>query len=233
MIGSDVVDYLRQVSIEWIDRYWGYVAAIAGAAAIWASRIKIAFTQASKITNWFKLRINGPELLMKQVSAQTELFTKRLDEQDSKLKNIEKELTPNGGKSSNDLIRKIHELALVAELRTRHMVSKSNIPIYECEPTNGMCINANQALCELFGMQEKDMLGNGWLAAIAGNNERQQCWSAFQTAIESNIPYTWEYPITNQKTHEKFTCRTEMSVLRDQHGYPVLYQGNVEVIKVS
>lgn len=230
MTGTDVFEYLRQTSMEWVDRYWGYAATAAAAGAVWLTRFKSIMGKLSKGYEWCKLRINGPEILMKQVTEQTSIITKRLDDQDLKLKTIEEELSPHAAKSNNTLIQKIHELALVAELRTRHMLARSDKPTYECEPENGMCTYANQALCDLFGLQEKDMLNNGWLAALSSNSERQQCWAAFQNAIESNIPYAWEYSITNQKTHAKFNCRTEMSVLRDQHGYPVLYQGIVEVI---
>lgn len=219
----------KQYILDLVKDWWAQGAAIGVAAAIWIAKAKKIFEGGSKILASIKFYFNFPFILDKKLNDQAALLDQRLNEQDKKLATIEKEVTPNGGGSIKDMISNINSLALIANLRTRRIISTNPTAIYECEPVDGKCITANSALCEMFGLSEAEMLGAGWLTAIVPD-QRQKCWEGYQKSIESDIPYEWNYEVINHKTREKFFCRTEMFVLRDSKGKPILYQGIVEKI---
>ncbi len=197
---------------------WTAAAAAGAVFLIWVARVKTILGLLRKIYGGTILLLTFPAVMQR-----------RMDDQDSKLQTITKELTPNGGGSIKDMIGQIKELGQVNALRTRQMIMTHTVAIYECEPIHGHCITANKALCELFGIPEGSMLGTGWIKGITAK-DRQTCWDAYQKAIASDIPYDWSYEVENQRTHERFQCRTEMTVLRDAQGRAILYQGIVEKI---
>lgn len=202
--------------LKFIEEWWVVFSALGVVVGIWMSRLKVVFTISKKIWKVVVLFARFPMII-----------EERLTKQDAKLAMIEKELTPNGGGSLKDIVKNTNDLVLVSDLRTKQMIVVHPIPMYECEPINGKCISANIALCELFGLDEPRMLGNGWLTAV-DPHDRQLCWDGYQKAIQSDIPFSWEYNIINQRTHMAVMCRTEMCVLRDTKGRPILYQGFVE-----
>lgn len=92
------------------------------------------------------------------------------------------------------------------ECRTEVILDHSPQPIYECS-TDGMCAFANEKLCDLFGISEKDMLGNGWLEGIMPD-ERERVHSTWISAVEKQIPYESSYTVRNCKTGEKHRAVT-------------------------
>lgn len=198
------------------DALWTVAAAFGTFFLLWLARAKIVFGILRKIYNGIALLLSFPAIMQK-----------RMDDQDAKLKEITEELTPNGGGSIKDVVGKINELVLLNALRTRQMIMTHSVAIYECEPKHGLCIMANKALCELFGLSEEEMLGNGWIKAIVPR-DRQACWDGYQKAIASDIPYDWSYVVQNQRTRECYKCSTEMVVLRDGCSKAIVYQGIVE-----
>lgn len=209
------------INTKLIEDWWVAASAIVILIGVWLSRIRSAIDLMKRVGNTIVLFVKFP-LIMER----------RLNAQDAKLAIIEKEVTPNGGGSLKDIVRSTNDLALIADLRTKQMIVVHPIAMYECEPVHGRCTSANIALCELFGLDEPRMLGNGWLAAIEPS-ARQKCWDGFQEAIESDIPYSWEYDVINQRTGKLTHCRTEMNTLRDKKGNPILFQGFVEERKDS
>jgi PAS domain S-box-containing protein len=199
-----------------LNDWWIAGSALVLLIGVWVSRLRSVIEISRKIYKIAILFLTFP-LIME----------KRLNAQDVKLATIEKEVTPNGGGSLKDIVKSTNDLALVSDLRTKQMIVVHPTAMYECEPIQGKCTNANITLCELFGLDEPRMLGNGWLTAIDPHH-RQECWDGYQAAILSDIPYSWEYTIINQRTGESIACKTEMNVLRDKKGKPLLFQGFVE-----
>jgi PAS domain S-box-containing protein len=220
----------REQILELIGKWWVEISTFGAVAAIWIKKAKSIVEVSKKAAHAVKFYFTFPFILDKKISENCINLDKRLNDQDMKLSVIEKEVTPNGGGSMKDVLNSVSNLALIANLRTKQIIATHPVAIYECEPVNGRCITANSVLCDLFGLSEAQMLGAGWLSALS-SSDRQNCWESFQKAIESDIPYEWNYTIVNHKTKETHKCRTEMVVLRDQKGRPILYQGVVEVVE--
>ena len=94
------------------------------------------------------------------------------------------------------------------ECRTEVILDLSPHPIYECSPDDGGgCIFANEHLCDLFGLSEEDMLGNGWIEGIEPE-ERERVYTIWTSAVEKKIPYECSYTIRNVKTGKRFNATT-------------------------
>lgn len=202
---------------QYFDNWWANGAGIFAALIIWLGRTK-------SVINFFSKAYES----CKRFFTFQRILTERMDKQDKELAFIRGELTFNGGGSTKDFAKNSYELAVISNMRTKHIIMINPIPMYECDK-EGHCILANTALCELFGLSEQEILGNGWLSAIAPE-DRQACWENYQNSIKSDIPYEWVYTVVNYKTHQRTRCKTEMTVLRDVKGKPVLFQGYVEPI---
>lgn len=100
------------------------------------------------------------------------------------------------------------------ECRTEVILDLSPHPIYECEPS-GECIFANEHLCDIFGLSEADMLGNGWIEGITPN-ERERVYTIWKSAVEKKIPYECSYTIRNVKTGKKYDATTRALPLRKE-----------------
>lgn len=190
-----------------------------GGIIAWYNRAKLAATflgRAWKLISSFAI---GPKKIMERLDR----FEKRFDK-------IEYEMSPNGGGSIKDKINVIYELSVLADARVKHMISMTDQPMYECRVSDGFTINVNEALCNLFGMTEPHMLGNGWLEAIV-QEERAMVWTEYQRAIKEHTPYSWTYTVENQKTGKRIRVKTKLTVLRNSKGAPVLYTGMSEPVE--
>lgn len=202
---------------QYFDNWWAKGAGILAALLVWVGRTK-------NVLNFFSKCCAS----VKRFFTFQRILTERMDKQDKELAFIRSELTFNGGGSTKDFAKNSYELAAISNVRAKHIIMINPVPMYECDK-EGKCILANTALCELFGLSEQEMLGNGWLSAIAPE-DRQQCWEHFQHSIKLDIPYEWNYTVVNYKTHKRLRCKTEVTVLRDVKGKPILFQGYVEPI---
>jgi PAS domain S-box-containing protein len=144
---------------------------------------------------------------------------------DDRISIIETKFSPNGGSSLDDVIRQIkknvveHDLRLskiftavsVADQRNWMIASTTDRGIYEYD-TSGNCIRVNRYLADMFGMDQNDMLGAGWLRAV-NQSERNGVWESLQTSIKNKTPFSAEFTVHNQRTHERFRVHSEIAIL--------------------
>lgn len=127
-------------------------------------------------------------------------------------------LTPNGGSSIDDRIKRIEKLlgddgAIIGELRAIRtefrvmglgistMWEHWEIPSYRCDK-DGFCTDANSALLKMFGLTKHEMLGTGWTRVFPDADTQQSAWGNWINAIKLKIPYHDEYEIKNAQTGE-------------------------------
>ena len=139
-----------------------------------------------------------------------------------RVRKIHELLTPNGGTSLADQIRDIRDEQIVGTMRQQIVWANLEVGYYECD-TNGMCVYANQKLCDLFGLSHEQMKGNGWLKAISGTDERSKVWRDWQSALKHELPYEACYKVRNQINGEVFKCRTVAYICRNKQGEPIWY----------
>ena len=182
---------------------------------LWVARFKVVSAFCLKVWRAFKFCFTFPFEMEKRMTAQ-----------DKKLESISKEFKTNGGGSIRDIVTSTNRLALESNRQAQYLIKTHPVAIYTCEPAHGKCVSANIALCELFGLDEAAMLGSGWIAGIVPE-ERQACFEAYHKAVESDFPYSWAYTVKNHRTGERIPCVTELTVMRDDAGKAILYQGQV------
>ena len=85
------------------------------------------------------------------------------------------EFTKNGGNSIKDRIQRIDDMVTLGELRSK-MIANNFLSVGAFERnTDGETTWVNKAICEMFGLTEDEMMGNGWLAGVDGHC-REEVW---------------------------------------------------------
>lgn len=139
---------------------------------------------------------------------------------------FQKEFSRNSGKSIKDQITRIDNNTRLSELRSKLVLNNLlTTGVYECD-ANGECIWVNKTLCEMYGMSFEEMLGKGWLSAVA-DDERTEVWENWLDDINYGIPHEGEYNIVNKKTGLKFKCRVSVVAHKTVDGKILGYHGTV------
>lgn len=139
---------------------------------------------------------------------------------------ITTELSPNGGSSFRDKVTRIEESIDLLKARWRLSLTSSSIGQYECD-AEGQCTYANRALCEMFGLDESQMMGNGWLASI-DHTDRARVWDDWVRDIAKDIPYEDRYTVVNARTGERIPVKTIAVAHRSRVGKILGFYGRIE-----
>lgn len=141
---------------------------------------------------------------------------------------IERELKPNGIPIA-DKIADIKRHVQILTAREQLRFENSPIPTYECD-AQGQCIAVNPAWCELFGVSEHGMLGNGWLDVIADPEERERVLANWTESVKSRYPHREKYTARNKRTGELIKCESATIECAAKDGKPLLYIGTVKQV---
>lgn len=168
-----------------------------------------------------------------QAIADRKTFSSRLDRQDVVLEKVLAELTSNGGKSIKDMVKATNELSLIthqmtviSEARIRLLQTMAAACIFECDAQTGECVWVNEGICGLFDLPQSEMLGFGWLRAVAPV-ERESVKQAWHAAVRGGYPFAWEYTVVRKNGTRQKVC-AKASELKDKLGKSLLFQGTVE-----
>jgi PAS domain-containing protein len=137
--------------------------------------------------------IDNQELLMQQHKVITENVDK-----------IAKEAIPNGSntlRKTNDSIFKIEKLVeeICHRLDSRFEIDK--FPLFECD-SDGLCVNANSALCDLFGVSKDRIFGLGWTTFIHQRDVDVAIKNWNRAVHNKHTELVDSYRIINYKTNE-------------------------------
>lgn len=111
------------------------------------------------------------------------------------------------------------------DLRQQALERHCNVGVYVCN-SEGKCEWANEVFCELHGLDLGSIRGLGWLAAVI-EAERFEVHRRWIECVKSGVPWSTDYTVTNQRTHETYRCHTEAHalVVDDE---PTCYVGTVK-----
>ena len=104
--------------------------------------------------------------------------------------------------------------------------SSGDIHTFECN-VDGTCVYASRSMAALFGLNQDEMLGYGWLEAISSAEERRRVQGNWQNAIATGSPYRDSYKVHNRRTGERFVA-TAHSVVSKNRNKPLRIFGTVE-----
>lgn len=179
--------------------------------------IKFLHNIITAITNAIKEIIN---LLVKIGSV-----SKQVEYNYDAIVKLDRELKINGRRITS-YVQELHRQSLMNTGRIRIILNSYPIGLYECNK-DGECVWVNSSLCDLFGMESDEMLGHGWLTAVE-ESQRGLVLDNWMNAVKKDIPYSWGYNITNQKTNEQFRVKAIALTIRDEDRTPLLFCGSVE-----
>lgn len=119
----------------------------------------------------------------------------------ARIKNIESELTLNGGSSMKDAIARIEEKQLILHQKFIFAIENGNEPLgMAFADTDGLCTFASPHLCGMYGCSEYDLLGNNWVNLIK-KEDRDRIMREWKSCLADSRPFDQEYAIT---TGEQF-----------------------------
>lgn len=171
------------------------------------------------------LSISGLFKQIIQVVIKLNSVTKQVDYNYEAIIKLNKDMRINGRRISS-YVEELHGQNLMNTARIRILLDKYHIGLFECN-SKGECVWVNQALCELYGMEELDMMEHGWLTAVV-EEQRGIVLSEWMNSIKNDIPYSWGYNIINQETGENIRVRATALTVRDDDRKPLLFCGSVE-----
>lgn len=198
----------------WIQEHWKAAAGGSALILLYIARVKAVASVLKQASDWVVTAFNGLAEMKKMTAAQN-----------VQLASIIAELRPNGGGSLRDKVEATHRLVLIAAARSRFLIAESDHATYECD-LSGRCIYASPTLCTMFGMNEQDMLGNGWQQAIR-EDELEDVRAAWQRAIDQDYPYEQNYTVIHRRHGKEYKLHTSMKPVRDNYGKPIAYHGVV------
>lgn len=113
-------------------------------------------------------------------------------------------------------------------LQARVSISEQwlKIGVYICDK-DGACTWTNEHLNNIFGLDSKDMLGFGWLAAI-DQGDRKRVNEEWIYAINNNIPYSSSYFVRNNRDNLLISVKTKALAVVDSDDEVHCYIGYLE-----
>ena len=141
------------------------------------------------------------------------------------LQEVSKELKPNGGGSIKDQIKQIATdvKTICVERDATFLLSKE--PMFKNDD-RGYCILANNALCQLYGVSQEQMLGLGWLNYIM-EEDKERIKEEWMNVIETGTEISSYYTIINQVTDEEVPVKYR-AIINKHNGEIISAIGNVE-----
>lgn len=143
------------------------------------------------------------------------------------LQEVSKELKPNGGGSIKDQVKQIATdvKTICVERDATFLLSKE--PMFKNDE-HGYCILANNALCQLYGVSQEQLLGLGWLNYIM-EEDKERIKEEWLNVIETGTEISSYYTIINQVTDEEVPVKYR-AIINKHNGRIISAIGNVEKI---
>lgn len=209
--------------IEILEKYWQSAIAITALVILWSSRI-------TAVVSWCRGTCGRVKKWL-FTGLKHHLSIGSIDTLAVDLDNLKHQILIDSTLNLKEKIDLVHNLAYMAALRSQDCLYYVDIPMYECDKNTGHCVWVNKALANLFGMNEEDMLGTGWLNAVE-QSQIDHVWERWQLAIEKNIPYVCNYTVINQQTKQPIDCCARAVKIRNSTTHEVLMiRGTVEKIR--
>lgn len=110
------------------------------------------------------------------------------------------------------------------ELRQRIAERHLKIGVYVCD-VNGLCTWGNDVLCDSFGLDSREILGNGWIEAIE-ESEQQRVIEHWKRCVKDLLPYRESYRVI-PAGHDPWHAITKAWPVATTNGRLLCYVGYV------
>jgi PAS domain S-box-containing protein len=125
---------------------------------------------------------------------------KKVGDTKSKIDKIYAELSPNGGASIRDAINRIEMRLVGVEQKQNVYLLESPQGIFETD-VNGRVIGVNRTLCNMVGRTEKELMGMGWINAIAGV-DRDRVFDNWTDSVSNKMEFHAKFLMKGREGNE-------------------------------
>lgn len=208
---------------KFVFHHWKEVSGIGGVVLtvvgwVWRNSIRQRLTLLRRL---FSSLRNLPQLLREHAEMQQRV--EQLVSLDTTVKEIAAQLRPNGGGSIADSLARLE--ASIAEMRqTRWAIEDINGHAFLQTDARGEITLASSGLSDLLGVDQKDIMGNGWVTAIH-QMDRKRIFSEWSSAITQQRRFDEAFRVTRQDTRVVINVRVKAVPLRDAGGKLLGYVG--------
>ena len=130
--------------------------------------------------------------------------------QQAAIKEIVATLKPNGGDSLFDIIARIEAKLDLLKYTTFGILDVSGLPFWHSDK-DGACTYASLELAEVIGLDQNQILGNGWVAALHPD-DRHPVFDEWVTAVKQQRRFSMRY---------RFVHRDGQVITVDAAGLPL------------
>jgi len=135
------------------------------------------------------------------------------------------ELSPNGGASIFDRIKRIDASTQLASGRVLTLMDRAPQPVFECSPDGG-CTYANHAICDLFGLSRDEMLGKGWYRGL-DQADIQRVYAAWMDCVKNGLSYECDYGLRDSD----ITVRASANPMVGGVGQIIGFSGTIRILE--
>lgn len=139
----------------------------------------------------------------------------------------------NQGKQEED-IKYLKELGDKFKKHIEYVSKKTDAHIYLSDHAmficdwQGLCILANDAMCEMFGGSEREMMGQGWLQFIHERDRDRVIRIWDQVKENNNADFKMELRVIHGNTNEEVKCICHTIISRDRDRQIMVSVGRVK-----
>lgn len=199
-----------QVFFNYITEHWLALSGGATALITLLAKGKDLISLAQKGWAWVSCIINGAQTvtrILKEHGIILEKYGTTLEDVKQK---IEKELSPNGGGSVVDAIRRIESKMIVQESTDAAILMDYNIGIFRCD-IYGKNTYVNRTYARMLKTGREDLMGHGWKNFLR-RDERERYAQVWSNAFADSREFE---DVVEFQDSEKKTVKVIV------HGYPL------------
>lgn len=137
---------------------------------------------------------------------------------------VKEKLSPNGGSSPIDAIKRIEDRQLASDARANALLNDSKLGVFYCD-LEGKNIWVNRTYARFIGCGVDELLGLGWKKFIR-TDELERYNKVWKTAFHDGCEFeeTVEFITVD---HQKIRLHISVSVIKDAKGQTASYIGQI------
>lgn len=137
---------------------------------------------------------------------------------------VKEKLSPNGGSSPIDAIKRIEDRQLASDARHNALLNDSKLGVFYCS-LDGSNVWVNRTYARFIGCGVDELLGFGWKKFIR-TDELERYNKIWKTAFKDGCEFEETVEFTSVD-HQKIRLHISVSVIKDAKGNTASYIGQI------
>lgn len=137
---------------------------------------------------------------------------------------IKEKLSPNGGSSAVDAIKRIEDRQLASDARANALLNDSKLGVFSCS-TEGKNLWVNRTYARFLGCGVDELLGYGWKKFIR-TDELERYNKAWRSAFDDGCEFEETVEFLTVE-HQRVNLHVTVSAIKDTKGNTASYIGQI------